>query len=318
MAQPLRNVLQMINAVQQEMGLPVSATIFGNSDQSTVQLLSFLQAANEELRESNDDGWSVCEVEFNILVTVPITTTGTVTLNSAVITGIPSTAALSANNWVVTGSSIAQSARIKSVDSATQITMNMVSTGTAVATTLVFAQDSYALPSDLNRYGNRTFWDRTNRWELLGPDSAQLDQWHKSGVVATGPRRHFRDAGPSANQFKLWPPPSEITTPIQLVFVYSSLNTVNVNGGGTTFAQAFVNDLDQPLLNDRALILGVKWRFWEQKGMNWVSKRDEYDKYLERLLARDNPSQTLSIIPRISPLLISPSNVQDGYFPSGT
>ena len=315
MAQPLRNVLQIINAVQNEMGLPASTTVFGNSDLTTVQLLSFLQAANEELRESNDDGWSVTEAEFNIVVNVPTITVGTMIANGAIITNIPSTAGLSANYWTVTGSNIPQGARIKSVDSATQITMTMVNTGAAIATPIIFAQDTYALPADLQKYADRTFWDRTNRWELLGPDSPQLDQWHKSGVVATGPRRHFRDVGPFANQFRLWPAPSDIVAPIQIVFVYNSLNTVNVNGLGATFAQAFASDLDQPLINDRALILGVKWRFWEQKGMNWVSKRDEYDKYVERIIARDDPAPTLSIIPRVSPLLISPSNVQDGYFP---
>ena len=221
---------------------------------------------------------------------------------------------------MVTGSDIPQSARIKSVDSLTQITMTMQATGNATQTALTFAQDTYAMPSDFRKYTNRTWWDRTNRWELLGPDSAQLDQWHRSGIVATGPRRHFRNIGPYTNTYRIWPPPADLaaSTELQAVFEYISLNTVNVNGAGLSFAQTFANDTDVPLLDDRALMLGVKWRFWEQKGLNWMAKRDEYDRWVDRMMARDGGGKTLNMVKRVNPIFISPSNVQDGFFPGPT
>lgn len=309
-----RTVLQIINAVQQELGLPVSATIVGNSDLTTVQLYAFLNAANEELRDFNDDGWQALQTEFNLIVNVPVTTTGDTALNSAVITNIPDTSALSASYWSVSGANIPQGARILSVDSATQVTLTMEAVGAIVGTSIVFAQDTYAMPSDFKFYQNKTWWDRTNHWELLGPDSPQKDQWHRSGIVATGPRRHFRNIGPKTNTYRLWPPPAEIVAPIQIAFEYISNNIVYVNGT-SALAISFANDADIPVLDDRALILGTKWRLWEQKGLNWTSKRDEYDTYVERLAARDGGSETLNMVKRQNPIFLSPANVQDGFFP---
>lgn len=319
MAQVQRTLLQMINQVQQEFGLPVSATVFGNSDQTTVQMLALMQLANEDLRDWNDDGWTVTQSEFNLVVNPPLITNGVGTENSPIITGIPSTAGLSAQYWTVSGPFIPQAARILSVDSPTQITMTMEATGSFTnltsASALVFAQDTYAMPTDFRSFQNDTWWDRTNRWQLLGPDSPQLDQWHRSGVVATGPRRHFRQLGNLANNYRLWPPPAEIVEPIQLVYEYKSLNTVSLLGSQTNFAAQFVNDADQPLLDARALMLSLKWRFWEQKGLNYSSKRDEYDRWIERLKSRDGGGKPLSLVPRTWPYYLSPMNVQDGFFP---
>jgi hypothetical protein len=237
-----------------------------------------------------------------------------VALNSAVISNIPNTANLLANYMMVAGSSIPAAARIASVDSPTQITMTMEATGAATGTALTFSQDTYPEPSDFNSFLNRTWWDRTNRWELLGPSSPQLDQWHLSGIVTTGPRRYFRQLGALANNYRIWPPPAEITNPLQLVFEYLSFNGIYVNGGSTT-AKNFANDGDIPVLSDRAIIMGVKWRFWEQKGFDWTSKRSDYDLYVDRLIARDGGRETLSLVKRVNPIFISPANVQDGFFP---
>lgn len=310
----VRNVLQIINAAQQELGLPVSTTIFNNTDLTTVQLLAFLQLSNEEIRDYSDEGWKVLQWEFNLVVAVPITVTGNTTLNSAIITNI-NTAGLEAQSWAISGENIDQAARILSIDSATQLTMTMPATGTETGASILFAQDTYAMPDDFRKYTNRTWWDRTNRWELLGPDSAQLDQWHRSGVVATGPRRHFRNIGPFAKTYRIWPPPAEIDEPISLVFEYISLNTVRVAGSYTAFAQYFANDTDVPMLDDRALIMAIKWRFWEQKGMNWLVKRKDYEDFLDRLMARDGGAETLSLVQSRDPIFISPANVQDGFFP---
>ena len=317
MAQQQKTVLQIINAVQQELGLPVSATVFGNSDLTTVQLLALLQLANEELRDFNDAGWAVLQTELNLVVNPPITVTGDLGLNSAVITNIsPNTTGLAANYWYVSGPTIPQGARILSVDSPTQVTMTMESTGVSPGATIVFAQDTYAMPPDFDFFQNRTWWDRTNRWELLGPDSPQMDQWHRSGIIATGPRRHFRKLGPYANNYRLWPPPSEITEPIQLVYEYISFYSVaSAANPQTVFQKDFQTDGDMPMLDDRALIMSVKWRFWEQKGLNWTSKRDEYDTYVGRIAARDEGSATLSLVQRVNPIFLSPANVQDGFFP---
>lgn len=347
-----RTLLQIIQTAQRELGLfPVTTEVVTSTAQITQQMYGFIQADLEEIRRRNDKGWVKLQAEFNIAVNPPVTTLGTITINNHIITNIPSVAALGItvnnfNSWAISAQGIPPASRIASIDSDTQITMTMEATesspnispnyiydmfgaiiydmfgspliglpSTILTSTIQFGQDTYAMPPDFDYYQNYTWWDRTNHWMLIGPDSPQVDQWHRSGIVATGPRRHFRNIGPYANSFRLWPPPFELTNPIQVVFEYMSLFAVQVNGSFINFAQYFENDTDTCLLDDRQLIMGIKWRFWEQKGMNWLSKRREWENRLDWLIATDGGSQTLSLVKRQSPLYLSGLNVQDGYFP---
>lgn len=309
---PQKTLLQIIQAAQQELGLPQCTTVTGATDQTTMQMYGYANQEVEELRQKHN--WTALTKEYNLVVNPPVITTGDIAANSAVISNIPSTAALLAQYFMVAGDSIPAAARIQSVDSPTQITMTMEATAATVGAALTFSQDTYPEPSDFNSFINRTWWDRTNRWELLGPDSPQMDQWHRSGIVTTGPRRHFRQIGALANNYRIWPPPAEITDPLQLVFEYLSRDCVFVTGGVTT-ASSFANDTDIPILNDRAIIMGIKWRFWEQKGFDWSTKRTDYDNYVDRLIARDGGRETLSLVKRVNPIFMSPANVQDGFFP---
>lgn len=318
MPQARRTLLQMINVVQAEYALPQSLTIIGNTgDKTAQQLLAYAQAELEELGR-HDHNWTNLSFEYNLVVSPPTVTTGDITENSPIITNIPDTSALSANYFSVSGDFLPVAARILSVDSATQVTMTMEATGTQVGADLTFAQDMYPEPSDFDHFINDTWWDRTNRWKLLGPMSPQVDQWHLSGIVATGPRRFFRQIGPFPNQYRIWPPPAEITSPLQLVFEYQSINRVRVHGSTTNFAFLFANDDDIPLLDDRLLIAGMKWRFAESKGFNWLSKRKEYDDMVQRFISRDGGAPKLSLARRPDNILISPLNVQDGFFPGPT
>lgn len=307
-----KTLLQIIQTAQGELGLAQSSIVVGSTDQTTIQMYGYANQEIEELRQRHT--WTALQKEYNLVVSPPTITTGNVAANSAVISNIPSTAALLANYMMVSGAGIPVAARIISVDSPSQITMSMEATAAATATALTFSQDTYPEPSDFNSFLNDTWWDRTNHWQLLGPDSPVIDQWHKSGIVALGPRRHFRQLGALANTYRIWPPPSEITNPLQLVFEYLSTNCVYVNGGVTT-ATSFQNDADVPILSDRAVVLGVKWRFWEQKGFSWTSKRTDYDNYVDRLAARDGGRAKLRMVPSYPSILLNSYNVQDSNFP---
>lgn len=309
-----KTLLQIIQAAQGELGLPQSATVIGNTDATTVQMYNLSNRVLDELRRMNR--WTAMQFEYDLVVNTPVNTTGDLITNSPVITNIASTTGIVANYWTVSGNAIPQAARVLSVDSPTQITMTMECAEGATGTAVAFAQDTYPIPSDFDWFNNRTMWDRTNRWELLGPDSPQLDQWHRSGIVATGPRRHFRKIGPYADTFRIWPPPNEISSPLQLVFEYMSLNAVMVHGSNSVFAQYFQNDDDQPILDDQAIIMGIKWMFWEAKGFgSYITLQNRWLDYIDRLAARDGAAPTLNLVKRVNPIFISPSNVQDGFFP---
>lgn len=307
-------LLQIVQTAQGELGLPQSTTVVGNSDPTTVQMYNLANRVLDELRRMNR--WTNLQFEYDLVVNVPVITTGDLNQNSPIISNIASTTGVLANYFTVQGNNILQGARVQSVDTATQVTMTMEVTGDSqVGADIIFSQDTYPIPSDFDWFNNRTMWDRTNRWELIGPDSPQVDQWHRSGIVATGPRRHFRKIGPFADNFRIWPPPVEITSPLQLVFEYLSINAVMVHGSNATFGQYFMFDDDKPILDDQSVIMGIKWMFWEIKGFNYQNMQNRWIDYVDRLIARDGAAPTLSLVRRVHPLFISPANVQDGYFP---
>ena len=311
-------ILQMVNRAETELGLEESSTVFGASPSLTAKQMGALANRTlDELRRMNR--WTVLQFEYNIVVDTPLITTGDMAANSAVITNIPNTSTLAANFWAVSGDSIPTAARILSVDSLTQVTMTMENTSTSAVTgaTITFAKDMYPLPSDFDYYNNQTMWDRTNDWSLVGPDSPQFDQALRSGITPLAPRRRWRQLGPYANRFRIWPPPIEITSPAQLVFEYLSENSVNVTGAGTSFAKYFTADSDTCLLDDDALITGIKWMFWEIKGMgSYVTLQNRWIDYINRLAARDAGAPKLNMSRRPVSHLISSDNVQDGNFPS--
>ena len=315
----MKTILQIVQAAEAELGLPQSTSVFGTAggitDNTGIQMGALANRVLDELRRMNR--WTAMQFEFDLIVDPPIVTTGDMAAQSAVITGIPDTSAIQANFYMVSGNGIPPAARVISVDSATQVTMSMENTNTdaVVATDLLFMKDTYPMPSGFDWFNNNTMWDRTNHWRLLGPDSPQQDQYQRSGIVPTGPRRHFRQLGPYANTFRIWPPPAEIVAPLQLVFEFLSINAVAVNGG-STFAQYFTSDIDVPILDDQAIIMGVKWMFWEVKGFgSYATMQTRWVDYVDRMIARDGAAPTLSIVRRIAPYLISSDNVQDGNFP---
>lgn len=314
-------ILEIVTRAEAELGLPQSTSVYGTNSLATdatgIQMGALANRVLDELRRMCR--WTAQQFEYDLIVAIPTETTGDMAANSAVITNIPSTTGILANFYVVSGEGIPSAARVASVDSATQVTMSMENSNTdaVVATDLSFQRDTYPIPSDFDYFNNRTMWDRTNRWELLGPDSPQLDQWHRSGVVATGPRRHFRQISPYTSVFRIWPPPADLTAPLQLVFEYLSLNAVRVSGSNTSFAQYFENDDDVPILDDQAVLMGIKWMFWEIKGFgSYVTLQQRWMDYCDRLAARDGGAPTLSLSKRPNSLLISSNNVPDGNWPS--
>lgn len=320
-----QTILQMVQNAEAELGLPQSISVFGqagSTDNTGTQMGALANRVLDELRRMNR--WTVLQKEYDLVVNVATITTGNMVAQSAVITNIPSTAGLTAQDWQVIGAGISVASRIQSVDSLTQVTCTMENSNTTLltGTPITFAQDTYPLPGGIDWFNNRTFWDRTNRWELIGPDSPQMDQWHRSGIVATGPRRHFRilpgvstTTGAQQDMVRFWPSPVEIISPLQMVFEYLSTFAVSTSGGNT-YAQYFTTDTDTCLLDENAILMGIKWMFWEAKGFgSYVTLQSRWVDYVERLIARDGAAPTLQLVKRGNSIFLSPNSVQDGFFP---
>ncbi len=315
-----KTFLQLVNTCERELGLSVSTTVFGDAGSVTGRQLGAL--ANrivDELRRMNR--WTALQVEYNIPIGGPLVTTGDVNPTSQQITNLPGTSGIIPDAYMLAGEGIPPAARVQSIDSGTQLTMSMlaVTDTPLIGTEISFVQDTFKLPAGFDWWNNRTMWDRTNRWELLGPDSPQQDQYQRSGIVPVTPRRHFRIIGPFSRQIRVWPPPFELSSPIQVVFEYLTNHSIMVHGDVCELAIEFVNDDDVCVLDDQAIILGMKWAFWEIKGFgSYVTMQSRWVDYVDRLIARDGAAPTLNLVKQDPNLFITPAQVQDGNFPGPT
>lgn len=172
---------------------------------------------------------------------------------------------------------------------------------------LVSGQDTYALPADIDHFCPQTFWDRSFRWQLLGPLSPQEWQVLKSGISPTGPRRRFRIFG---GAFMVDPVPSDTNT---LVFEYFSANWCQ--SAAAAGQRTWTKDTDTYLLDDDTMVLGIIWRFRRAKGLDYDTEKQDWQNCLDRVLARQAGSRTLSLNVSNSNIhLLNNTNVPDTGF----
>jgi hypothetical protein len=308
---PTATLLQIVQRAADELGLARPSIVAAAADNQTRQLFALANRCGTELLKKG--GWASLQTEFVIAVGPPTVTTGNTTASSAVVTNIPSTAGIVAGTFAVTGNNIVTACRVASVDSLTQVTLTEPATSTATGVTLAFTKDTFAIPSDFDRFVDRTHWDRTQRWELIGPMSPQEDQWVRSGIVSTGPRRRWRQVGRAPNTFRIWPPPSTNDTPSVLSWEYYSNAWVQTAGG--YYTARMTADTDTALFDENLMVLGLKWMFFQAKGFQYQEVKQMWDRAADAELARDGGAQTLSMARRRFPIFLSPANVQDANFP---
>lgn len=305
--------LQIAQSVVDELGLPAITFITNNTNTTVRQVVSLMNRAGDEIYQAAE--WTHAQNLAVINIGPPVVTTGNTTAGSDVITNIPSTAAIVANYFAVDGDYLITSTRVAEVLSATSVRVDQPATQTAVGSELIFARDTFARPDNFAWFIDHTMWDRTNRWELIGPVSPQTDEYNRSGVVTTGPRRRWREIGLPQTCWRLWPPPTAPGSyPATLVFEYV-WNTWAQDAVGAPVNKLSA-DGDVPLIDAQAIILSTKWRLWQVKGFEYGAMQAEYIDYMSRLVARDGGSPDLSLAkPYQSPNLLTPASVPDGFWP---
>jgi hypothetical protein len=289
----------------------VSPAVASANDGLTRQLGALANRCGQMVADSSD--WVGLTQQGIVEVVPPIVLTATLTAQSAVV-GVPSTAGIVAGAFVVIGENITEATRVVAVNSATQLTMDQVATGSGTFS-LTFARDTYDVPADFRSFISRTFWDRSRQWELIGPMSPQEDQWMRSGIVATGPRRRFRKVGRGQQVFRIWPPPTDLDSPATLAYEYTSdYWAQDANGAPKPL---FTADNDTTVFRDEVMVQGVKWLFLQAKGFDYVDFRAAWMADLSVSMAKDTGARTLNLAQRPWPVLIGPGNVQDADFPPG-
>lgn len=292
-------LLQLVQQASAEMGLTIPTQVVGNTDTQVTQLYYLINALGNEIRREYP--WEALNKAYRF-TTQYLITTGNVTSGSTVVTNIPSTATLS-TNYMLTGTGINQDTYIQSVDSATQVTLSQAASASGTGVTLNFGQTIYQLPSDFDRQIDRTHYDKSKRWEMLGPETAQQWEFLKSSYISTGPRMRYRFIG---GNFQIWP---QVTTNEYLGYEYVSNGWVN---NATTPISSFAADTDTCIFPDRLMVLGLKLKFFEVKGFDTTAYYRDYINQLSIAKSNDGGSQTLSMAPKMSSVLIGFENIPDG------
>jgi hypothetical protein len=295
-------MVQLVQQCTNELGIPTPATVAGNASQDVIQILALMNACGYELLRRAD--WRELTKQHTFY-TEAITTTGTWSTSSYTISGIPTTAGLD-TTYQVQGVGIPNATYVTAVTGTTTLTVNYAPTEAQVDGQLIFQKVKYNLPADYNSTVNRTHWDKSKRWEMLGPESAQQWEWLLSGYISTGPRIRWRLLGP---YFQIWP---GMNAGELLGFEYRS-NAWAYNALGVP-KNSFTSDTDTCVYPDRVMVLGTKLKYFEAKGFDTTALYRDYLAELETAIGQDVAAANLSFAPRPGTVLIGYDNIPDsGY-----
>lgn len=294
-------MIQLIQQCTNELGIPTPSTVAGNQSQETVQLLALMNAVGYELLRRAD--WRELTRQHTFY-TEATTATGSWVDGVAVITGLASTAGLD-TTYQVQGNGIPNATYITSVG-ATTVNINYQPTATVVNGEVIFQKVKYDLPVDYYSTVNRTHWDKSKRWEMLGPESPQQWEWLLSGYISTGPRIRWRLLG---QYFQIWP---GMNAGELLGFEYRSKGWA-YNASGIV-QNSMTADNDTCIYPDRVMVLATKLKYFEAKGFDTTALYRDYLMELEAAIAQDTAAANLSFAPRPGTVLIGYDNIPDsGY-----
>ena len=301
----MSTLIQNIQDVCLELGLPVPSVAANNTDETILQLVALMNRVGNTLTSENN--WQALAKEFRFS-TVSYTYTGDVTEGSTTIQNLSGVTGID-TEFQVTGNGILQDTFVTGV-SGSDVTINIPGTGTFADATLTFGQVMYDMPSDYDRTVNKTQYNKSNRWSVIGPKSAQEWQWIKASYITTGPRMRYRIMG---DKFTIWPMATDVVT---LGFEYQS-NAWVVAADGTDKTKATV-DTDTFLFPDKLLVLGTKLKYFEIKGFDTTTLFSDYNRELSKFKAQDAGADTLSMAPRYPNILLTQNNIPDTGFGNTT
>jgi len=297
-------MLQLVNQVQAELNLAVSTSVAGNPNTDVQQILALMNGAGYELLKEYD--WQALQVQYRFytqsLTANATTVNGSTTLTFAAGTDLSNVT----SQWQLSGYNIPQDTYVVSANNTTKVVvMSQIATGSGVQS-VVCAQTAYDLPADFETITDRTQWDKSKHWEMLGPEDAQQWQWLKSGYISTGPRVRWRILD---GQFQIWP---IMNTQEYLGWEYRSKGWArSVNG---TVQNSFTADTDTTVLDDRIMVLYTKLKYFQIKAFDTTALTQDYQRYLTIAKANDKGAPNLSFAPYPSKVLIGYANIPDtGY-----
>ena len=297
-------MLQLVQQTAAELNLAVPTYVAGNSSQDTQQILALMNGVGYDLLKEYD--WQALQVQYRFY-TQSLTANATTVNGSNVLTFASGTDLSNVDKqWQLSGYNIPQDTYVISADNATKVViMSQYASGNGVQS-VVCAQTAYDLPADFETITDRTQWDKSKHWEMLGPEDAQQWQWLKSGYISTGPRVRWRILD---GQFQIWP---IMNTQEYLGWEYRSKGWARSDTGAVK--NSFTADTDTTVYDDRLMVLATKLKYFQVKSFDTTALSQDYQRYLSVIKANDKGAPNLSFAPYPSKVLIGYANIPDtGY-----
>ena len=300
-------LLELVDQVSGELGLTQPPLVIGSTNNQTIQLLALAQRLGKDL--VRDFEWQKLVKAYIWQTQNAVSTTGTITANSKIITNIPSTASLQVGN-VITGTGQTPYAEILTIDSSTQVTLNAPVTTSTASVSMTFAKQDYDLPDGYDRMISDTNWDRTDHWRNLGTKSSQDWQFLQGGIISIGPRERYRIYN---GKFRIF---QALTTVYNFSFEYVSNYWVCAAGSSEGTKAQFTADTDTCVFPDDLMMAGLKFYFLKAKKLDYGIELGEFTRALSYNKAQDVPVPSMSLAPVGMNQLVGPWSVQDGNWPS--
>jgi hypothetical protein len=300
-------LLELVDQVSGELGLSQPPSVIGSTNNQTIQLLALAQRLGKDL--VRDFEWQKLVKAYIWQTQNAVSTTGTITANSKIITNIPSTSALQVGN-VITGTGQTPYAEILTIDSSTQVTLNAPVTTSTASVSMTFAKQDYDLPAGYDRMISDTNWDRTDHWRNIGTKSSQDWQFLQGGIISIGPRERYRIYN---GKFRIF---QALTTVYNFSFEYVSNYWVCATGSSEGTKKEFTADSDTCVFPDDLMMAGLKFYFLKAKKLDYGIELGEFTRALSYNKAQDVPVPSMSLAPVGMNQLVGPWSVQDGNWPS--
>lgn len=142
-------------------------------------------------------------------------------------------------------------------------------------------------PSGFKYVISNTIYNRTQKRPLYGPRGAQSWQLSKA-IVDTGPIGTYRIM---AGGLYIQPTPTAGET---VAFEYAS-DWAILATDGTTWKKRFTADTDYFAMNEDLLLLGLRWKWKKEKGLTFVTDKQDYEALLVQEMGNDSTKKELNL-----------------------
>lgn len=332
----MTTLLEICQAGCNYAGIAAPAAIVGNTnDETALRCLAAANAAGNAVTRRSPGGWVNMVREYDFFTQSMGPYDGTVTtVGDASFVTISSTDPtlfddVGNTGWVMSGTDLPNNAMITLVEYTAgpdiwTITLNLPATEAFSTGSFTLSRTDYSLPSDFRNAIDGTFWDRTRYWQMRGALSPQEWQAYRSSLYgkATIQRRwRFRNAdwlssstgAPATGVLSIDPIP--VDNGSNLVFEYNSTGWCANADTGARQSQ-WLADTDYAVVDPYLLQLDFTWRLLRRLGVSYSEELSEYEREADKAVARDGSTMVLSMTPGWGLGLLTPYNIQDGFYPS--